>query len=187
MFIIQGILGMCAVFRRLEHNVKWIFGMLLVTWVVILTGCDIRTKGYDTSTAEEIPSPINLLLPQKIVVHPFTQTNTFEQGEYGLHVRVQAKDPYGDTTKAFGDFRFELYEFRGQHHGKRGKKITQWEVSISRPKANLLHWDRHTRSYEFKLLIGKPIQEGTRLVLVVVFTSRFTPRLVAEREIIAGE
>jgi len=161
--------------------------MLVVVSLITVTGCDIRTKGHDTSTAEEIPAPINLLLPKTIVVHPFTQTNVFEQGSFGLHVRVQAKDYYGDPTKAFGDFRFELYQFRQQHQGKRGEKITQWEVSISRPKANLLHWDRHTRSYEFKLSIDKSIPEGTRMVLVVVFTSRFTPRLVGEREIVAGE
>ena len=166
---------------------KRIFGLLLIAALITATGCDIRTKGNDTSTAEDIPAPINLLLPKTIVVHPFTQTNTFEQGTFGLHVRVQAKDYYGDPTKAFGDFRFELYDFRPQHQGKRGRKITQWEVAISRPKANLLHWDRHTRSYEFKLSIDKPVQEGNRLVLVVVFTSRFTPRLVAEREIVAGE
>ncbi|GAG07820.1 unnamed protein product, partial [marine sediment metagenome] len=137
--------------------------------------------------AQEIPAPINLLLPKTIVVHPFTQTNIFEQGSFGLHVRVQAKDYYGDPTKAFGDFRFELYEFRRQHQGKKGKKITQWEVGISRPKANLLHWDRHTRSYEFKLSIDRPVREGAHMMLVVVFTSRFTSRLVGEREIIAGE
>ena len=155
--------------------------------LLITVGCDIRTKGYDTSTAQEVPTPINLLLPKTIVVHPFTQTNTFEQGAFGLQVRIQAKDDYGDPTKAFGDFRFELYEFRSQHQGKRGEKITQWEVSLSRPSANFLHWDRHTSSYEFKLSIDTPIQEGKSMVLVVVFTSRFTPRLVAEREIVAGE
>ncbi|MCK5113793.1 MAG: hypothetical protein KAR11_03415 [Phycisphaerae bacterium] len=164
-----------------------IFGLLLLTSLIATAGCDIRTKGHDTATAQDVPAPINSLLPQTIAVHPFTQTNTFEQGAFGLHVRVQAKDSYGDPTKAFGDFRFELYEFRRQHQGKKGKKITQWEVAISRPKANLLHWDRHTRSYEFKLSIDKPIPKGTRLMLVVVFTSRFTPRLVAEREIVAGE
>ena len=173
--------------RRLEHNVKRIFEMLLVVSLVTVTGCEIRTKGYDTSTSQEIPAPINLLLPKTIVIHPFTQTNTFEEGTLGLHVRVQAKDYYGDTTKAFGDFRFELYEFRPQHQGKRGAKITQWEVGLSKPKANLLHWDRITRSYEFKLSIDKAIPEGKRMILVVIFTSRFTPRLTGEREIVAGE
>ena len=161
--------------------------MLLVASMITITGCDIRTKGYDTSTAQEIPAPINLLLPQTIVVHPFTQTNTFGQESFGLHVRVQAKDYYGDPTKAFGDFRFELYDFRHQHQGKKGKKITQWEVALSKPGTNVVHWDRHTRSYEFKLSMDQPIQEGTQMILVVVFTSRFTPRLIGEREIVAGE
>ena len=153
-------------------------------------GCDVglvRAKGRATTAAQKVPSPINLLLPKALNIHPFTQTATFNPGNSGIHARIQARDAYGDPTKAFGDFRFELYNFRSYHQDKKGAKIAGWEVSISDPKQNLTHWDRHTRSYEFKLGGQRELPTGKKVVLVVIFSSRFTPRITAEREITAGE
>ena len=151
-----------------------------------IVGC--RPKGWrGTEPREEVPPPINLLLPRTLDIHPFTQTGTFEEGGSGVHARIQARDAYGDPTKAFGDFRFELYEFRTHHQDHKGARLAQWEVKLSQPEQNLTHWDRHTRSYEFKLGWNQRLPTGRRVILVAVFTSRFTPRISAEREIIAGE
>ncbi len=147
----------------------------------------LPTKGGSATATETIPPPINLMLPRTMEIHPFTQTAEFGPDDCGIHARITARDADGDETKAYGDFRFELYIFRPQHSSKKGPRIAQWEVSINDPEQNLMHWDRHTRSYEFKLGGFPSIAKGTRLILVAVFSSRFTPRIDTEREITAGQ
>ncbi len=153
-------------------------------------GCvdlDAVSKGYDPDPFETVPAPIDLLLPRSIDIHPFTQTGRFDTGDAGIHARVQAKDAYGDATKAFGQFRFALHRFRPHHPTRRGSLVAQWEIDVSEPEQNVLHWDRHTRSYEFKLGGNPSMPPGRRFLLVATFASRFTPRLNAERELIVGE
>jgi hypothetical protein len=148
-------------------------------------GCQLQPKG-DTQPDPlgDIPSPINLLLPRTLEVHPFTQTSAFSSGDTGIHARVQARDAYGDPTKAFGDFRFELYEFRPHAATPRGQRLATWEVSLTNPEQNITHWDRHTASYEFKLGGIPHLPAGRKLVFVAVYTSPYSPRITAERELV---
>jgi len=147
----------------------------------LIAGCDgISPKGGNVETCEKVPDPISLLLPQKISIHPFTQTATFEDGKQGLHMRIQFTDFFGDPTKAFGDLRFELYEFKPYQQHKRGDQLDIWDEYISDPDKNMIHWDSHTRSYEFRLASKNPILPGQKFILVVYFNSRFTPRMTAE-------
>ncbi len=157
---------------------------------VLLVGCDgglLPTKGDQAGHVEKVPQPIDMLLPKTLEIHPFTQTVAFPGSAGGVHARVQARDSFGDATKAFGTIRFELYSFLKQNQRKRGPRVGQWEISIAQPRANLTHWNRHFRSYEFKLACDKPLPTSRRFILVATFTSPFTPRLSAQREIVAGE
>jgi hypothetical protein len=135
----------------------------------------------------KIPRPINLLLPQSIHIHSFTGTRTFDEGGVkGIDVRIEAKDAYGDPTKAFGQFRFELYELRPHNPDRKGRLIMTWEEDVLEAKKNLVHWNIH-RNYEFKLLWHYPIPVGQELVLRAVFSSPFTQRLYDERVLISGQ
>lgn len=163
---------------------------MCLTATLTLAGCvdlDSMSKGYQPDPLETVPAPVDLLLPRALQIHPFTQTGLFDTGDAGIHARVQALDAYGDPTKAFGQFRFALHKFRPHHPTRRGDLIAQWEIDVSNPEQNLLHWDRHTRSYEFKLGGNPRMPTGQRMILVASFSSRFTPRLTADREIIVGE
>jgi hypothetical protein len=186
----QNIQGDAAVLRGL------LAGWALAALTFLGSGCDgnantawLPTKGGPQPGEQHVPAPIDLLLPATLDIHPFTQTATFPAGDMGLHARVQTRDSFGDPTKAFGDFRFEMFLVLPDQPGQRGPRVAQWEVSIADPEQNLLHWDRHTRSYEFKLggLSPGRLRTGTRLLLVATFSSRFTNRITAEREIIAGD
>lgn len=167
--------------------------VVTVAAVVFCAGCEtdlakiLPTKGGEPASTQKVPEPINLLLPKTLEIHPFTQTSTFQDGSSGIHARIQARDAYGDPTKAFGDFRFDLYEFRPQNQGKRGARLEQWNNKLSLPEINLTHWDRHTRSYEFRLSSNHKLKPGSRLIFVATFSSHFTPRITAEREIVVGE
>ncbi|MBS3820359.1 MAG: hypothetical protein GVY16_10455 [Planctomycetes bacterium] len=146
----------------------------------------VRPKGSGMAV-DEVPHPINLLLPKEIEIHPFTRISSFGGGNGGVHARVKALDSFGAETRAFGNFRFELYEVQQQNLQRRGRRLADWEVNLAEPDQNLLHWDRHTRSYEFKLGWNHNLPPGREVILTASFTSRFTPRLNDHRDITAGQ
>ena len=144
-------------------------------------GCNwLRQRFSKPTSAERVPEPINLLLPQKIELQQdFTGPRVFreEGGKTGFEVRVKAFDAYGDATKAFGEFRFELYSFDPTRPQGRGRELAIWSLNVEDPKVNHTHWNRIFRCYEFKLGWGHPIPAGRKFILRAVFQSRFTPRL----------
>ncbi len=162
---------------------------------VVIPGCQEMKEAWDDWTrrpppaAQKIPSPVNLLLPQKIQIHPFTGTRTFDKegGVKGIDVQVKALDAYEDSTKAFGQFRFELYAHDPSKPSEKGEQLATWTEDVIRPRKNLLHWNKINRTYEFKLRWDKPIPVGQRFVLDAVFTSPFTQRLFDRLQFIAGE
>lgn len=137
----------------------------------------------------EIPNPINLLLPREVRIHPFTGTRTFSDagGINGFEVQIEAQDSYGDATKAFGQFRFELHTHTAPAPDPKGRRIAVWEVDLLTPKVNLTHWNPITRRYTFRLQWDTPIPVGRKFVLVTVFSSPFTERLFAERVFVSGQ
>ena len=165
-------------------------------WVVLAGGCS-GGPGWSVSGARpepaaegsvKIPPPVNYLLPKSVNIHPFTGMRTFDEagGIRGIDVRVEAKDAFGDATKAFGKFIFQLYQFLPQNPNPKGKLIMTWEEEMLDPQKNLLHWNIH-RTYEFKLLWDSPIPVGQKFVLEVIFSSPFTQRLTAERVFVSGQ
>jgi len=130
-----------------------------------------------------VPYPLTLVLPKTISIHPFTGMRTFDDagGTKGIDVRIEAKDSYGDTTRAFGDFRFELYSFKPNSLDPKDVKLATWDVGLMDPATNMLHWDNITRTYQFRLEWSRPIPPGQQFVLVAVFSSPYTERTFAER------
>lgn len=162
--------------------------LTLLAAMLLAPGCgEIKLKGGSTDPAASVPEPLNLLLPSRLAIHPFTQTTVFENGMNGLHVRVQFFDSFGDPTKAFGDLRFELYSYSPYKQGKQGARLNVWDENVSEPHQNLVHWDSHTRSYEFRLASKHKLTQGRKFILIVVYTSRFTNRMTAETELSAND
>ena len=153
-----------------------------------LLGC-VDSGGAISGAKVAVPAPISLTLPSQIALHPFTGIRVFDEsgGIRGVDVRIQAMDASGDSTKAFGDYRFELYAFRANSTDPRGAKLATWEVSVADAKTNALHWDNITRAYKFKLQWDQPIPVGQQYVLAAVFSSPFTERLMAQRVFVAGQ
>jgi hypothetical protein len=137
---------------------------------------------------EKIPEPIDLLLPEEIVIQAWTGTRVFSEagGINGIDVRIQAKDHFGDFTKAFGSFRFELYHFRPGVDPK-GERIAVWNEDILSAAQHREHWDKYLPGYQFKLGWSQPIELGRKFVLQVTFDSPWTERLVTERTFTAGD
>ena len=128
-----------------------------------------------------VPEPLNLLLPKRMRIHPFSDVITGPDAAQQIEVRIEAVDAFGDATKIFGDFRFEVYAVKPMSTDRRGRLIETWEASIMAGKTNVVHWDSITRTYLFKLDWDKPLPGKQPFVMRAVFTSPFTRRLVAER------
>jgi len=172
----------------LSRSVRLGWLVLLPVLAAAAVGCNqssVSTSGAKVS----VPQPVSLTLPKRIGIHPFTGIRVFDEsgGIKGVDVRIQAFDASGDSTKAFGDFRFELYAFRPNSLDPRGLRLETWEVSVADPKVNALHWDSITRAYKFKLQWEQPIPVGQHYVLAAVFSSAFTERLMEQRVFVAGQ
>jgi len=156
----------------------------LLAWTLLLGGCPPPAPA-----PSDVPYPINLTLPKTIRLHPFTGTRVFDDagGTRGIDVRVEALDHYGDSTKAFGRFRFELYEFLPRSADPKGRRLSAWDIDLNDPRANFVHWDGITRTYQFKLQWGRGIPVGERFVLVAVFVSGHTDLLEDERTFVSGQ
>jgi len=168
--------------------VKRCLALLPAVAVVFYVGC-AGPENLGQGSKIAVPRPISLTLPKQIAIHPFTGIRLFDEsgGIKGVDVRIQALDASGDSTKAFGDFRFELYVFRPNSLDPRGERLAVWEVPVADPKINSLHWDNITRAYKFKLQWEQPIPVGKQYVLAAVFSSAFTERLMAQRVFVAGQ
>lgn len=151
-------------------------GLLLATGLT--GGCCPKVPAGKTP----VPKPINLLLPKKIRIQPLSGIKKLETGTNvrGLDVRIEAIDFFGDSTKAFGILRFELYAHHNGNIDPKGKRLDTWTVSILNPNDNRKHWDI-TQVYQFKLQMDQPIPANQPYVLEVIFASPFTERLIAER------
>ena len=152
-----------------------------------MAGCDDVNNLY---VAKPVPAPVNLTLPKTITIHEFTNTRTFDEagGVLGIDARVEALDSFGDTTKAFGDFRFELYKYKPDAPDPRGVRVMVWEEKLMDPKENRIHWDEINRAYQFKLECDNGLPVGDKFVLVVTFSSPFTERIFSkQRTFMAGQ
>lgn len=138
---------------------------------------------------QQVPEPLQLLLPKQIRIHSFTGTREFSEsgGIKGIDVRIEAIDSYGDATKAFGKFRFELFAFKPNSPDPKGPRIAVWTVDVSEPKDNRRHWNNIMRTYQFKLGWGQAIPVGRKFVLAAMLESRFSGRLFHQQVFVSGQ
>jgi hypothetical protein len=139
---------------------------------------------------QAVPAPLDQLLPQRIRIHSFTRTGEFDRngdGVKGIDVRMQAVDAYGDATKAFGRFRFELFRHTPNAADPRGPRLAVWTVDVLNPGPNRLHWNSIMRTYQFKLGWDDGVPVGQKLVLTATFESPFTDRLFHQYVFVSGD
>lgn len=125
--------------------------------------------------------------PALMRVHPFTSLRYDEAAEtHVISAHVEFRDRVNDVTKAVGTFRFELYRVpEGGAASAAGRKLeTQWSASVQTIDENVAHYDRATRTYEFKLELERLPAPGSHLLLVVQFTDSEGRRYWAEGELI---
>ena len=166
----------------------------LIAAMAILGGCDAMPWFSPKLTSEppiheKVPEPIDTLLPAEIIIQAWTGTRVFaEQGGIsGIDVRIQAKDSFGEFTKAFGTFRFELYHYQPTAPDDKGERIAVWNEQVLNARQHLQHWEKFLPGYRFKLGSNQPIAIGRKFVLQVTYDSPWTGRLGDEMTFTAGD
>ncbi len=94
--------------------------------------------------------------------------------ELKLLVYVQIRDAFGDSIKALGQFRFELYRYKsGINNDVRNAQRYESEgvqlFDLSAVSANQALWDRTTQCYRFELKCPKDPGVAQGLVTQVTF------------------
>lgn len=94
-----------------------------------------------------------------IRVHPLTQLDVHPQKADGtpdsmprIVLHVEARDAYGDTVKALGTLRAELYAPGSGVEAGMETRIAEWEqVALRDPAQNARRFDQATRTYRLQL------------------------------------
>lgn len=168
--------------------------IVLALCAAVLAGCknddgagDWKLRSASGPAVRKLPPPYQLLLPGQVRIHPFTGTTfTDAGGVEGIEARVEVRDRCGDAAKAFGNFRFELFVFRPEKPDPRGRRVAIWEEKLIDARKNLMHWDKISRCYKFRLG-DMAIPVGVRYVLRLTFSSPFTERLFSQTVFVSGE
>lgn len=151
--------------------------VLAVLALTVLAGCPKPASPGKV----HVPEPLNLLLPKRVRIHPFSDVTRAPKGALRIEVRIEAVDAFGDATKMFGKFRFEVYALKPRSLDERARLLETWDVSVMGGQENILHWDGITRTYVFKLDWSHPPGRGQPFVMRAIFSSPFTQRFIAER------
>ncbi len=161
---------------------KWSFGLsasgrcggAVLIICLIAGGCK-----SPSSSKPSINSQLELLLPQKIEIMPFTKLRSWDDDQLpdGIEVVLRPLDAFDDQTKAIGTFRFELHLFRKASSDSRGTRIGFWEVDITNKKAQMQHWDPITCTYRFRLQWDGPAPLPGKYVLQVTYISPWARRI----------
>jgi len=160
--------------------------LFMLLMIALLTAGCLPTKKVATGKQDVLP-PLDEYLPVTLKVHSFTRIGDFEGEDFGIEAYIQAIDSWGEPTKAFGNFRFELYEFQSFETEKKGNMLDKWEVYISQAEDNRSFWHHHTRSYHFMLRTGQRIPIGTKVILRMIFDSPFSDRIITEKTFHSGD
>jgi len=138
--------------------------VLVFTSAALLVGCvsDRPTKSVDVDPGMTLASG-NPFAPTTLRVHPLTQLELSARKPDGtpdpmprIVLHVEMKDAYGDTVKALGTLRAELYApgTGGSGVGSTGMevRIADWEQPALRDAAqNARRFDQATRTYRIQL------------------------------------
>jgi hypothetical protein len=121
----------------------------LITPVLLLfVGC--RTASQPTDDTRP-----GIFMPVRLRLHPvFTQLQDWtDDGKIdGVETLIELTDRFGDTTKAAGVVRFELFNYRPFDPDPRGDRLfPPFEGRLLTFEQQQAHWSRPSRAYLFQL------------------------------------
>jgi hypothetical protein len=165
-------------------------GAILMLSLIAAAGCQFKGGG-DTAAGDGAgDAPSNATQPSgeapsswqpsptRLKIYPATQFIE-RDGEPMLKASIELLDALGDSIKAPGHLRCELYA-RGQY-GAVGDRLYRWDIPIRTLKQQRQYFDLVTRTYVLRLSMDSPQATEKPTMLRVTFTRPNGPRLQTER------
>ncbi|MEX0775196.1 MAG: hypothetical protein WD042_05720 [Phycisphaeraceae bacterium] len=148
-----------------RHAVHLVWG---ITILFLLPGCSSWWKGLASMVKDDPEPRVWQIKPQAVRVFPTTRVAQ-EVGTAVLEARIEIFDQAGDSTKAVGNFRFELLSDGRLNDPTMGPRLYLWEEQMLTLEQNREHWDPITRTYYFRLKLDEAPSGDQALRLVVTF------------------
>lgn len=152
--------------------------------VLTATLCACMFKGGAADSYEGFPGEIRQgevweIRPVRMRVYPSSRFIR-EDDKPLLEARVEFFDAAGDSTKAVGEMRFELFTAGAAAQTTSGQRLYAWAVPMRTLEQNNLFYDSVTRTYLFRLSLDSLsiIRDQTRLK--VTLTAAHGPRIDTE-------
>ena len=138
--------------RGAMNGAGWGVGLarvaVLVAACALVIGCaSTPDAGLPTVTAGS-PAPF---APVRLQVHPLTHLDVDPDNVVRLICHVELKDRWGDTTKARGLLRIELYRPSGDVRPDLLTQELSWQLDLRDLELNASLFDPATRSYRLQL------------------------------------
>lgn len=124
--------------------------------------------------------------PVRVRIYPSTRFAA-ENGKSLLLADVQLLDAMGDTTKAAGRLRCELFsQISGSSGQSPGRKLYRWDVNLLTLADQEKYYDPITRGYLLRLKLDNLAVAKESTVLRVMFIPASGARLVTQRDLPIG-
>lgn len=145
-------------------------GALAAAWLGLgVAACAFKGPSpRDTPSSEAAPAQVWRAQPVRMRVYPSSRFLR-EDDVSLLEARVEFTDENGDTTKAVGQFRFDLYAATRAAQPRVGARLYGWTVPVYTRQENLMFYDPITRAYLFRLKLDSLSVVGEASLLRVVF------------------
>ncbi len=147
---------------------------LLGTLLSLLTACGFKGPGDEVSLQPEHNVPVDQIWdirPVRMRIYPSSRF-VREDGKPLLEARIEFFDGAGDSSKAVGELRFELFTAGAAAQTSSGQRLYVWAVPLLTLEQNQLFYDSVTRTYLFRLRLDSlsMIREQTRLKVTLTPT-----------------
>jgi len=143
---------------------------VLVGLMCCMSGC-LKGDRCAAGASGELSGEPSIWTPtvQSIRIYPSTRY-VREGDKVMLEARVEFVDQMGDTVKAGGDMRFDLWPLDVNSGQTGGELIYEWTVPLRTIAKQREHYDPITRTYTFRLKIDRPdlVRRPTNLHAVLI-------------------
>ncbi len=137
------------------HNKSLGRVLCLCLMLLIPAGCATSPGGSSSGGGSTVVNPGQRsntgwpFWPQQMRIHPLSQyVKDRQTGNFILEARVEFSDPYGHTSKAYGEIVIALHNARPSLDDK---EIAGWAEDLTDLQQNLVFFDDVTGTYLFRL------------------------------------
>ncbi|MCC7145145.1 MAG: hypothetical protein IT443_01730 [Phycisphaeraceae bacterium] len=167
-----------------EATYSWRYGILagLLVSASLWAGCQFKGGSAASGDARQpwllLDQPWQVR-PVRMRIYPSTRF-VRETDQALLEARVEFLDENGDSTKAVGEFRLELFSTARASGAEVGRRLFSWVVRMFSRQTNEIFYDPITRAYLFRLKIESLAVIRDQVLLRVTFLPAAGERMEAE-------